>query len=161
MTFIVQLFEISFSLQVHALHKEGKLFDVLEPELRDKCVVVEVIQALNIALLCMQQDPERRPSMSQVVTMFSGFNMDVEASLASSLEESQKFSDSQFKDLLVTTRRQTDYPALNRVIEDEPGNLPLLNSGFECSFEYPSSGTSYPSSGTSASKSSFDISLSK
>lgn len=59
------------------MREKSLLFDILQPQLRDHCNVAEVIRAINIALLCVQHQPERRPTMSQVVTMFLG-NMDIE-----------------------------------------------------------------------------------
>jgi hypothetical protein len=55
------------------LHKEGNLIDIVDQNLH--LLNDETIQAqrlLNITLLCLLNDGERRPSMARVVAMLQG-----------------------------------------------------------------------------------------
>ncbi|XP_021905855.1 G-type lectin S-receptor-like serine/threonine-protein kinase At4g27290 isoform X1 [Carica papaya] len=63
-----------FNLIGHAwrLWKEGKPLELIDPLLGESCVVSEVTRFIHISLLCVQQHPEDRPTMSSVVLMLSG-----------------------------------------------------------------------------------------
>ncbi|KAI8009067.1 G-type lectin S-receptor-like serine/threonine-protein kinase [Camellia lanceoleosa] len=52
------------------LHKEGKSLELIDTSIADACNHPEVIRSIHIGLLCVQQSPEDRPSMSSVVLMF-------------------------------------------------------------------------------------------
>ncbi|XP_028058313.1 G-type lectin S-receptor-like serine/threonine-protein kinase At4g27290 isoform X3 [Camellia sinensis] len=52
------------------LHKEGKSSELIDTSMADACNHPEVIRSIHIGLLCVQQSPEDRPSMSSVVLMF-------------------------------------------------------------------------------------------
>ncbi len=55
------------------LHREGNLIDIVDQNLHllnDK--VIEAQWLLNITLLCLLNDGERRPSMARVVAMLQG-----------------------------------------------------------------------------------------
>ncbi|CAL5405748.1 unnamed protein product [Camellia sinensis] len=52
------------------LHKEGKSSELIDTSMADACNHPEVIRSIHISLLCVQQSPEDRPSMSSVVLMF-------------------------------------------------------------------------------------------
>lgn len=95
------------------------MLNVLECGLRDRCVPAEVIRVIHIALLCVQYHPERRPSMSQVVTMLSG-NINV-IGLTGECKDSQ----SNFEDLLVTVSGRLDSPALQKLAGDSTLYPPL------------------------------------
>lgn len=99
------------------MREKSLLLDILQPELREDCNVAEVIRVINIALLCVQHHPERRPTMSQVVTLFLG-NMDIEV-------YSNEFDNfhSNLKELVMAN---DDYDAL-QIIEEESPEFPLLN----------------------------------
>ncbi|RXH68102.1 hypothetical protein DVH24_028249 [Malus domestica] len=51
------------------LWKEEKALDLLEQTLRQSCNQDEYIKCVNVGLLCVQEDPGDRPTMSQVVFM--------------------------------------------------------------------------------------------
>ncbi|XP_022753196.1 G-type lectin S-receptor-like serine/threonine-protein kinase At4g27290 isoform X3 [Durio zibethinus] len=51
------------------LWKEGKPLELIDPLLKESCNISEVIRGIHIGLLCVQQHPEDRPSMSSVVLM--------------------------------------------------------------------------------------------
>ena len=54
------------------LIKEGKAFEVIDNNLRDAYDNMEkVLRCLHIGLLCVQQSPVDRPTMSSVVLMLS------------------------------------------------------------------------------------------
>lgn len=100
------------------LQKRGSLLDVLPPDLRNECVVVEAIQAINIALLCVQQDPRRRPSMSEVVTMFLG-NKDVK-----SISEEDTRDGLSHAFLLLTRNGENLFSSLESVVEEDSPLFP-------------------------------------
>lgn len=101
------------------LIKSGNLLDVLQPELRDSCVSSEVVRAINIGLLCVQHREEKRPSMSNIVTMLIG-NMGVEGFLG----ESSNLTCS-FNDLMTSISQDIDYPVLQRLATDSTLYHPL------------------------------------
>nr|XP_011459939.1 PREDICTED: putative receptor-like protein kinase At4g00960 [Fragaria vesca subsp. vesca] len=51
------------------LWKDGKGSEFVEPLLMERCPKEEVLKYLQIALLCVQEDPEERPTMSAVVVL--------------------------------------------------------------------------------------------
>ncbi|XP_050369346.1 uncharacterized protein LOC126787519 [Argentina anserina] len=51
------------------LWKDGKGSEIVEPLLMERCPKVEVLRYLQVALLCLQEDPEERPTMSAVVVL--------------------------------------------------------------------------------------------
>lgn len=57
-------------VQAWNLHKEGKSSELIDTSMADACNHPEVIRSIHIGLLCVQQSPEDRPSMSFVVLMF-------------------------------------------------------------------------------------------
>ncbi|XP_021280228.1 G-type lectin S-receptor-like serine/threonine-protein kinase At4g03230 isoform X1 [Herrania umbratica] len=63
--------EQSLSLLGYAWHlwKADKAFDLLDQTLRGSCNANELLKCLTVALLCVQEDPSDRPTMSQVVFM--------------------------------------------------------------------------------------------
>ncbi|CAM6100084.1 unnamed protein product [Calypogeia fissa] len=109
------------------LIRKGLLLDILEPGLRDCSNEVEVIRTINIALLCVQHHPEKRPSMSQVVTLLSG-NMGVERFVGESSTQSM--------DLLVTINNDVDYSALQKLAEDSTMYPPLSLNNSQSSSTY-------------------------
>ncbi|THG20529.1 hypothetical protein TEA_027986 [Camellia sinensis var. sinensis] len=51
------------------LYKEGRSMELIDESLRDSCELSEVLRSIHVGLLCVQQCPEDRPSMSTVVLM--------------------------------------------------------------------------------------------
>ncbi|CAL5402908.1 unnamed protein product [Camellia sinensis] len=51
------------------VYKEGKSLDLLDEAVRDSCHVSEVLRSIHVGLLCVQQSPKDRPTMSSVVLM--------------------------------------------------------------------------------------------
>ncbi|KAK3003982.1 hypothetical protein RJ639_018173 [Escallonia herrerae] len=51
------------------LYKEGRSLELLDTNLGSSCNESEVLQSINVGLLCVQQCPGDRPSMSSVVLM--------------------------------------------------------------------------------------------
>ncbi|KAI7981992.1 G-type lectin S-receptor-like serine/threonine-protein kinase [Camellia lanceoleosa] len=51
------------------LYKEGRSLELMDGSLRNSCYVSEMLRSIHVALLCVQQCPEDRPSMSSVVLM--------------------------------------------------------------------------------------------
>lgn len=61
----------SLSLIGHAWKswKEGKFIELIDSVLEESCSFSEVERCIHIALLCVQQHPEDRPSMTSVILM--------------------------------------------------------------------------------------------
>ncbi|KAJ1433527.1 Serine-threonine/tyrosine-protein kinase, catalytic domain [Sesbania bispinosa] len=56
---------------------EGLLFrDLVDPKLRGNFDENQVKQAINVAALCVQSEPEKRPNMMQVVSLLKGSEPD-------------------------------------------------------------------------------------
>lgn len=54
------------------LWKEGKGEKLIDENLKDDCPVDEALKWMRIALLCIQEDPNDRPTMSSVASMLEG-----------------------------------------------------------------------------------------
>lgn len=54
--------------------KDGAL-DMMDQTIVESCDEKEVIKCVNVALLCVQEDPAERPVMSNVVFMLGGESM--------------------------------------------------------------------------------------
>ncbi|PHU13121.1 Receptor-like serine/threonine-protein kinase SD1-7 [Capsicum chinense] len=52
-------------------HNEGRSSELVDPNLVDSCNISEVLRSVHVGLLCVQQNPEDRPSMSTVIMMLS------------------------------------------------------------------------------------------
>ncbi|XP_059624192.1 G-type lectin S-receptor-like serine/threonine-protein kinase At4g27290 [Cornus florida] len=63
----------SLNLLGHAwtLYKEDKTLELIDEAKVHSCDLTEVFRSIHIGLLCVQQSPEDRPSMSSVVMMLS------------------------------------------------------------------------------------------
>ncbi|CAA2993145.1 G-type lectin S-receptor-like serine threonine-kinase At4g27290 isoform X1 [Olea europaea subsp. europaea] len=51
------------------LYKDGRSFELVDPYLRDPANPFEVLRLIHMGLLCVQQCPDDRPSMTTVVAM--------------------------------------------------------------------------------------------
>ncbi|KAK2977821.1 hypothetical protein RJ640_006313, partial [Escallonia rubra] len=54
------------------LFREGRAAKLIDTDLSDSCYLFEVLRSIHIGLLCVQQSPEDRPSMSSVGMMLGG-----------------------------------------------------------------------------------------
>ncbi|TKY66653.1 Receptor serine/threonine-protein kinase SD1-8 [Spatholobus suberectus] len=54
---------------VWALWKKGTALQIVDPNMEDSCIESEVLRCIHIGLLCVQQYPEDRPTMTSVVLM--------------------------------------------------------------------------------------------
>ncbi|KAL7213440.1 hypothetical protein ACSBR2_016046 [Camellia fascicularis] len=65
------LFEHGYSLLTFAwkLWCEGQGLEMIDPLLVQSCVAVEALKCINIGLLCVQENPADKPTMSSVVVM--------------------------------------------------------------------------------------------
>uniref|UniRef100_A0A803L8I7 non-specific serine/threonine protein kinase n=1 Tax=Chenopodium quinoa TaxID=63459 RepID=A0A803L8I7_CHEQI len=70
------MFEHGLSLLGHAwkLWNEDKGLELMDSKLNESCSPSEVLKCIHIGLLCVQEDPSDRPTMSTVVHMLSGEN---------------------------------------------------------------------------------------
>ena len=57
--------------QAWRLWQENKAMDLVDKKLLESCNGTEVVKCINIGLLCVQDDPSDRPTMSNVLTMLS------------------------------------------------------------------------------------------
>ncbi|CDP20442.1 unnamed protein product [Coffea canephora] len=53
------------------LWQERKSIDFVDKKILESCNETEVIKCINIGLLCVQDDPSERPSMSDILIMLS------------------------------------------------------------------------------------------
>ncbi|KAK3024972.1 hypothetical protein RJ639_042779 [Escallonia herrerae] len=51
------------------LWNEGQEFECVDPLLTESCAPAEVLKCIHIGLLCVQEDPAERPTMSNVVAL--------------------------------------------------------------------------------------------
>lgn len=61
----------SNDLQAWRLSREMKSHELIEESIRESCNEAEMLRSVHVALLCVQQSPDDRPSMSRVVLMLS------------------------------------------------------------------------------------------
>lgn len=61
----------NFPTQAWNLWKDGNLMELIDPSLHDETHAAEIKRWVQIALLCVQQSPEERPSMWDVLLMLS------------------------------------------------------------------------------------------
>lgn len=54
---------------------KDKAIDIIDQTIVESCDDKEVIKCVNVALLCVQEDPGDRPTMSNVVLMLGGESM--------------------------------------------------------------------------------------
>lgn len=57
------------------LWKDGTPLELLDPMLRDNYSRNEVVRCIHIALLCVQEDPNSRPSMASIVLMLNSYSV--------------------------------------------------------------------------------------
>ena len=60
------------NFQAWLLYKEGRCPELIDAHLSVSCHLYEVIRSIHVGLLCVQQSPDDRPSMSSVVFMLAG-----------------------------------------------------------------------------------------
>lgn len=48
---------------------EGRVLGLIDKNIEDSCTESEVLRCIHIGLLCVQHNPEDRPTMSSVVVM--------------------------------------------------------------------------------------------
>ncbi|XP_042976153.1 G-type lectin S-receptor-like serine/threonine-protein kinase At4g03230 isoform X2 [Carya illinoinensis] len=52
--------------------EENRVLDSMDQSLRESCDVDQFLKCINIAFLCVQEDPSDRPNMSNISTMLDG-----------------------------------------------------------------------------------------
>ncbi|QHO32417.1 G-type lectin S-receptor-like serine/threonine-protein kinase [Arachis hypogaea] len=58
------------------LWKEDRPLELIDPNIKESCVIPEVLRCIHVSLLCVQQHPEDRPTMASVLVML-GSKMDL------------------------------------------------------------------------------------
>uniref|UniRef100_A0A2N9FQW7 Receptor-like serine/threonine-protein kinase n=1 Tax=Fagus sylvatica TaxID=28930 RepID=A0A2N9FQW7_FAGSY len=63
--------ELAMSLLGYAwrLWTDNKMLDLMDETLRETCIADQFVKCINIGLLCVQDDPSDRPTMSNVIKM--------------------------------------------------------------------------------------------
>ncbi|KAJ0971460.1 hypothetical protein J5N97_019419 [Dioscorea zingiberensis] len=56
----------------YALHEKGNILELIDPNLGKEYPEEEARLMINVALVCLSATPDRRPSMSQVLSMLEG-----------------------------------------------------------------------------------------
>ncbi|KAF7840696.1 cysteine-rich receptor-like protein kinase 10 [Senna tora] len=57
------------------LWKDGEPLELLDPTLRESYTPNEVMRCIHIGLLCVQEDPEERPTMASIVLMLDSYSV--------------------------------------------------------------------------------------
>lgn len=53
------------------LYREERSWELVDSGIRNSCYLPEIVRSLQVGLLCVQQHPEDRPTMSSVVMMLT------------------------------------------------------------------------------------------
>jgi len=59
------------NLQAWRLWRDGQSLEFIDPSIADTSNAMEVLKCIQIGLLCVQEQPKRRPTMSAVTTMLT------------------------------------------------------------------------------------------
>ena len=62
-------------MQAWKLWRDGTPLELMDPIMRDSYARNEVIRCIHMGLLCVQEDPDDRPSMASVVLMLSSYSV--------------------------------------------------------------------------------------
>uniref|UniRef100_A0A5B7B748 non-specific serine/threonine protein kinase n=1 Tax=Davidia involucrata TaxID=16924 RepID=A0A5B7B748_DAVIN len=88
---------------VKKLHQDGKLNLMVDKDLKGNFDRVELEEMVQVALLCTQFNPARRPKMSEILRMFEGDG------LAEKWEASQKVETPRYQSFENPPQRYSDY----------------------------------------------------
>lgn len=55
--------------------RDGTPLELLDPNLRDSYAKAEVTRCVHIGLLCVQENPDERPTMQSIVLMLSSYSI--------------------------------------------------------------------------------------
>lgn len=58
---------------------KGTILEIVDPALENVFPRNEVMRCFQIGLLCAQQDPSQRPTMTTIVVMLNSYSMSIEA----------------------------------------------------------------------------------
>ena len=62
-------------MQAWKLWRNGTPLELMDPIMGDSYARNEVIRCIHMGLLCVQEDPDDRPSMASVVLMLSSYSV--------------------------------------------------------------------------------------
>nr|XP_025620380.1 cysteine-rich receptor-like protein kinase 10 isoform X2 [Arachis hypogaea] len=57
--------------------RDGTPFEILDPNLHESCSQMEVIRCIQVGLLCVQENPNDRPQMAEVVSYLSNLSIEL------------------------------------------------------------------------------------
>lgn len=63
--------------QAWQLWNEGKQMEFVDPMLMQTCPTAEVEMCMHVALLCVQEDPADRPTVSSVIVLLGGETLEL------------------------------------------------------------------------------------
>ncbi|MED6191585.1 hypothetical protein PIB30_001316 [Stylosanthes scabra] len=72
---------------------KSRFRDLVDPKLRGNFDENQVKQAINVAALCVQSEPDKRPNMKQVVNLLKGYEPNHDALLKTTRLHSVKYTD--------------------------------------------------------------------
>ena len=70
-------FLVNLNFQAWKLWQEGKALDMMDQKLHASSKPNEILKCINVGLLCVQEDPNDRPTMSDVVIMLGSEAMNL------------------------------------------------------------------------------------
>ena len=57
--------------------RDGTPFQILDTNLHELCSQIEVIRCIQVGLLCVQENPNDRPQMAEVVSYLSNLSIEL------------------------------------------------------------------------------------
>jgi len=79
--------------QAWTLWKEQNALQLIDSRIKDSCVVSEILRCIHVSLLCVQQYPDDRPTMTSVIQMLGSEMELVEPKEPSSFFPTRRISD--------------------------------------------------------------------
>ena len=62
-------------IQGWELWKEGRSIELIDSTLKDESTILQIIRCIHVGLLCVQDKPADRPTMSNVIPMITNESM--------------------------------------------------------------------------------------
>jgi hypothetical protein len=64
-------------IQAWSVWKENRALELIDTNIGETFVVSEVLRCMHVSLLCVQQNPEDRPTMASVILMLGSTEMEL------------------------------------------------------------------------------------
>ncbi|KAL8488797.1 hypothetical protein ACS0TY_024922 [Phlomoides rotata] len=95
---------------------KGRFKDLVDPKLRGNCNEKQLIQTVNVAALCVQSEPEKRPTMREVVALLKGHDPNGNG-------QSMRIKSVKYGEDLMALDQESD--------DDDDDDLKRINGGYE------------------------------